>query len=168
MDDIDDIVEAVVDIEGIAEEIGDPEDLLEDFAVDPLTVAVALVAALTGLFTLLMLLLAAVLFVFRYGLLPVVVVLAVFGLLLTVAAVVAFLYVRPDMPFEVHREVESARERADDTRPADGSMTEQEAVDALKRQYAEGEINERELEQGLDDAITSDRPETVVERDEYE
>jgi len=164
MDDLDDVAEAVFDIEEFVEEIADPEDLVEDFEVDPTTVLVGLIAGLAGLFTLLMLLLSVVLFAFRFGLLPLVVGLAVFGFLVTLGAIVAFLYVRPDMPFEVQREVEAARERADNTPPEEGSMTEQEAIDALKDKYAEGEIRDHELEEALDDALTSERPEEVVAR----
>jgi uncharacterized membrane protein len=164
MDDLEDVAEAVFDIEEFIEEVADPEDLIEDFEVDPTTVVVGLIAGLAGLFTLLMVLLSVLVFAFRFGLLPLVVGLAVFGFLVTLGAVVAFLYVRPDMPFEVQREVEKARERANDTPHKDGSMTEQEAIDALKDKYAAGEITDHELEEALDDALTSERPEEVVAR----
>jgi len=164
MDDIDDIVEGVFDIEEIAEEVADPEDLIEDFVEDPLTILVALVAAGAALFTLLMVLVTIVFLAFEFGLLLVVVGLAVLGLLATVLAVAAFLYLRRGIPHEVRREISEARRRADDGHPRDGSMTEQEAIDELKEQYAEGELSDRELETALEAAITSDRPEAVVAR----
>lgn len=164
MDDLEDVFEAIVDVEEIAEEIADPEDLLEDFAVDPRTVAAGLAVAVAGLFTLLMLVLSVVLFAFRFGLLPIVVALTVFGFLVTITAVAVFLYVRPNMSIEVQREVAEARERVDDRQSQDSSMTETEAIDALKDKYAEGQISEWQLEEGLEAIITGENPEEVVER----
>jgi uncharacterized membrane protein len=163
MDDIDDIVEGLFDIEEIAEEVADPEDLIEDFVEDPLTILVALVAAGAALFTLLMVLVTIVFLAFEFGLLLVVVGLTMLGLLATVLAVAAFLSLRRGIPHEVRREISEARRRADD-HPSDGSMTEQEAIDELKEQYAEGQLSDRELETALEAAITSDRPEEVVAR----
>ena len=84
MDDLDDIVEAVVDIEDVAEEVFEPDELLEDFEANPLGILLALIAAGATLFTLLMVAVLAVLFAFRFGLLPIVVALLVFGLLVPV------------------------------------------------------------------------------------
>ena len=44
------------------------------------------------------------------------------------------------------------------------SMTEQEAVTELKSEYAEGNIDDEEFDRALDDALTSERPEQVLER----
>jgi hypothetical protein len=101
---------------------------------------------------------------FEFELLLVVVGLTVLGLLATVLAVAAFLSLRRGIPHEVRREISEARRRADDGHPRDGSMTEQEAIDELKQQYAEGELSDRELEAAPEAAITSDRPEEVVAR----
>lgn len=168
MDDIDDIVEGVFDIEEIVEEVADPEELLEDFAEEPLTILVGLVAAGAALFTLLMLLVTVVFFAFEFGLFFLVVGLTVMGLLATVLAIAAFLSVRRGIPRAARREIAEARKAADDNHSEDGSMTEQEAIDELKEQYAEGELSDRELEAALEAAITSDRPEEVVARYEHD
>lgn len=168
MTDIEDLVEAVFDIEDIVEELADPEDLFEDFAANPLMVVFAFVAAVAGIFALFLFLITAVVLVFAFGSIWLFVALAVVSVLVMTVAIGAFLYVRTDIPSDVYRKITEARERADDTPKGDGSMTEQEAVDELKDQYARGNLNDYELDQALDDALTSENPEDVVERYETE
>ena len=43
-------------------------------------------------------------------------------------------------------------------------MTEEEAIAELKTAYAEGDIADHELDGALDDALTSEHPERVVDR----
>lgn len=164
MDDLDDVFEAFDEIEEIAEELAEPDELLEDFAVNPLAIVAGLVAAFVGLVTLLLLLLTLVLFAFAFGFVWVVAVLTFLGFLATILAVGAFLSVRSDIPSDVRHQIGEALRQADDTPAEDAGMTEQEAITELKDMYADGEINEHELERGLDDIFTSDQPETVIER----
>jgi ABC-type phosphate/phosphonate transport system substrate-binding protein len=82
-------------------------------------------------------------------------------LLVTGLALGGFLYVRTDIPSDVQEKITAALERADDT-PKDGSMSEEEAIAELKDQYASGNIDDHELDQALEDALMSDRPEQVV------
>ena len=172
MDDLDDIAEAVVDVEDIAEEVFEPDELLEDFEANPLGILLALIAAGAALFTLLMVAVLAVLFAFRFGLLPIVVALLVFGLLVTLLAVGGFLYVRSGVPHRVERKINRKRAEVDDRGDEQAAMTEEEAIDELRNQYATGELTEEELEEALEDVITSDDPERVVRAhdpdDEYE
>jgi len=164
MVDLEDVVDAVDDIEDITEDLLEPEELLYDLEIDPVSVGLALIAAVAGLFTLLVGFLLVVALLFRYGVVLVFVGLAVIGLVVTVLSVVGFLVVRSGMPFDVDREVTRARDRADGTRPADGSMSDEEAIEWFKNRYAKGEIDEEELERGLEAVIASDRPERVVDR----
>ncbi|ERH10133.1 MAG: hypothetical protein J07HX64_01903 [halophilic archaeon J07HX64] len=84
-------------------------------------------------------------------------------LLLLIVGVGALLY-RRSSPTSTQERIDEALARADDTPHGDGSMTEEEAVTELKSEYAEGNIDDDELDQALDDALTSERPERVVER----
>jgi membrane protein implicated in regulation of membrane protease activity len=102
----------------------------------------ALGAAVAAVLTLLL----ALLFVlFAIGPVAVVATLVVVGDLSTMLAVAGFVYLRPDIPSSVRRKIEAARERSDDTRRKSASMSEQEAIDELKRQYVEGTLTEPEL-----------------------
>ena len=163
MDDLEDIVEAVVDIEDIVEEIAEPGELIEDFVESPLLIALALAAALAAVVTVL-LIAATILFLLVAGPVLIVGFLAVVFLFLTLFAVGGFIYFRTDIPSDVQRKLDSALERSDDTPRGTGEMTEQEAIEELKTQYANDELDENELERALDDVLTSDRPERVVER----
>ena len=163
MDDLDDVVEAIVDIEGIVEEVGEPAELIEDFIESPLLIALALGAVLAAVVSVL-LVVATILFLLFAGPVLVVGVLAMVFILLTLLALGGFIYFRTDIPADVQRKIDSAFERSDDTPRADAEMTEQAAIEELKTQYATGEIDEYELERALEDVLTSDRPERVVER----
>ena len=164
MDDLEDVLEAVVEIEEIAEEVTDPDDLFEDFVVNPLAVVVGLAAAFVGLVTILLFLLTVVLVALAFEYVVVVAALAVLCLFLTVVTVGVFLAVRSTIPADVRHEIGEALRQADDTPSRDAGMSEQEAITRLKDLYAEGEIGERELERGLDDVLTSDDPGKVVEQ----
>jgi len=164
MVDIEDLVEAVVDIEDVVEEIAEPEELLEDFVDNPLLIAFALVAAAAALVTVLLVTATLLFLLFAVGPVAVVASLAIVGVLLTILAVTGFVYLRTDIPSDVRQKIEAARERSDDTRKRGASMSEQEAIDELKTQYAEGALTESELERALEDVLTSNEPERVVER----
>ena len=149
MDDLDDIVEAVVDIEDIVEEVAEPAELIA-----------VLAAAVTVL-----LILATILFLLFAGPVLVVGFLAMVFLFLTLLAVGGFIYFRTDIPSDIQRKIDSALEQSDDTpRNNNSEMTEQEAIERLKTQYANDELDDYELERALEDVLTSDRPERVVER----
>jgi len=163
MDDLEDILEAVVDIEDIVEEIADPGELIEDFVESPLLIALALAAALAAVVTVL-LVAATVLLLLLAGPILIVGFLAMVFLVLTLLAVGGFIYFRTDIPSDVQQKIDSALEQSDNRRRSDAEMTEQEAIEALKTQYATGELHEYELERALEDVLTSDRPERVVER----
>ena len=163
MDDLDDVVEAIVDIEDIVEEVAEPAELIEDFIESPLLIALALGAVLAAVVSVL-LVVATILFLLFAGPVLVVGVLAMVFILLTLLALGGFIYFRTDIPADVQRKIDRAFERSDDTPRADAEMTEQAAIEELKTQYATGEIDEYELERALEDVLTSDRPERVVER----
>lgn len=161
--DLDDLIEAAVDIEDIAEEVAEPADLIEDFVESPAMVLVALLAAGAAVFTLLMLA-VAVIGALVFGFVWVAVVLALFGLFVTIGAIAVFLYVRTDIPSGVRRRIEDAREQADDTPRESAQMSEEEAIDELRALYAEGKIRDHELDDALEAALTSEDPESVVTR----
>ena len=163
MDDLEDIVEAVVDIEEIVEEVAEPAELIEDFVESPLLIALALGAVLAAIVTFL-LVLATILFLLFAGPVLIVGFLAMVFLFLTLLAVGGFVYFRTDIPSDVQRKIDSALERSDDTPRNDSEMTEQEAIERIKTEYANGNLDDYELERALDDVLTSDRPERVVER----
>lgn len=163
MDDLEDVVEAVVDIEDIVEEVADPEELLEDFVESPLLIGLALSAVLAAVITVL-LVIVTLLFVLFAGPVFVVGALAMGCLFMTALAVGGFIYFRTDIPSDLQQRVDNALEQSDDTPPDDAEMSEQEAIEELKTQYASGELDDYELEQALDDVLTSDQPERVVER----
>jgi len=162
MADLEDIAEAVVDIEDIVEEVADPEDLIEDFAENALMVLFALLAGAMALVTVLLILLTVVVAVLGIGALWVFVLLTSFAFVTTFLAVAAFIYVKTDIPSDLRRKIDSAREQADDTPRKDGRMTEEEAISELQDQYAKGNLDDHEMEKAIDDAITSEDPERVV------
>jgi hypothetical protein len=164
MVDLEDFVEAVVDIEDIVEELADPEEFLEDFVESPLLVVFALGAAAAALITVLLVIATLLFLLFAVGPVAVLASLAIVGILLTILAVSGFVYFQTDIPSHVQRKIDTARERSDSTRKQGGSMSEQEAIDELKAQYAQGELTESELERALEEVLTSETPERVVER----
>lgn len=164
MADIEDLAEAVFDIEDIVEEIADPEDLIEDFIANPLMILFAFIAALAGLFLLVLFLITLVLLVLAFGPVEVLVLLTVLSLVVFVGSVAAFLHVRTDIPSDMYHKINTALEQADDSPQKEGPMSEKEAIEELKNQYARGNLNDYELDQALDDALTSENPGEVVER----
>ena len=164
MADAEDVIEAVLDIEDIVKEAVEPEDLLEDFVENPLLIVFALVAAVTALFTLLLMATAVIFLVFAVGPVAVVLALALVDLILSGLAVAGFVYFRTDIPSDIQQKIETARQRSADTPKRDATMSEQEAIDELKTQYARGELADRELERALEGVMTSDDPERVIER----
>lgn len=163
MDDLDDIAEAIFDIEDIVEEVVEPEEFLEDFVENPLLVIFAIVAGFAAILTVLLLLFTVALLVLAVGPVGILVLLTVLNLLLLGLAIAGFLYVRTDIPSDVQQKINDALREADDTPKKEGSMTEEEAVTELKEEYARGNLDDHELEQALEDALTSERPEEVVE-----
>ena len=164
MADLKDLAEAVFDIEDIVEEIADPEDLIEDFIANPLMVFFAFTAVLAGLFLFLLFLITLVLLVLAFGPVEVLVLLMVLSFVVFVGSIGAFLYVRTDIPSDVYHKINTALERADDSSQKEGPMTEKEAIEGLKDQYAAGNIDDYELDQALNDALTSENPGEVVEQ----
>lgn len=164
MADAEDLVEAVFDIEDIVEEVADPEDLVEDFFINPLMVLFAFTAALAGVFLLVLLLGVLVLLALAFGPIEALAFLTVLSFVVFAASVAGFLYVRRGIPSDVYSRVEDALNRADDAPPKDGRMSEKEAIEELKQQYAAGNLDDRELDRALDDALTAENPGTVVDR----
>ncbi|WP_142861186.1 hypothetical protein [Salinigranum halophilum] len=163
MVDLEDFVEAVVDIEDIVEELTEPAALLEDFVEAPLLIVFALGAAVAAVLTLVLMLMTLLFVLFAVGPVAVVASLVLVGGLLTMLTVAGFVYLRPEIPASVRRKIDAARERSDSTRRDGASMSEQEAIDELKRQYVEGTLTEPELERALDDVLRSNDPARVVE-----
>jgi len=164
MTDVEDLVEAVFDIEDIVEEVTDPEDLIEDFIANPLMILFAFIAALSAFFLLVLFIITLVLLVLAFGPVEVVVLLMLLNVFLLVGSVAAFLYVRTSIPSDVYDKINTALEQADDSSGQGGPMTEKEAIEELKHQYSVGNLDDYELDRALDDALTSDNPEAVVER----
>jgi hypothetical protein len=164
MDDIEEIVEAIDDIEDVVEEVFEPEDLLGDLIENTAMVVIALIAGFAAVLTFLLFFLTVVLALLSVGPVTILAALTFLNFFVVGLAVGAFLYIRTDIPADVRKKLRSAREQADDTPHDDGSMTQQEAVDELKEQYAEGEIEDHELDDALDEALTSEEPEKVVEK----
>jgi len=157
-------VEAIVDIEDIAEEVFEPDELVEDLLENTVVIAVALLATFAAVLTFVLFALTILLYFVAPALALFVAIFAIFGLVVTMLAVVGFLYIRTDIPDHVRRKIESAEEQASDDPRTGASMTEEDAVEELKSKYANGEITDRELEEGLDEILTSDQPEKVLER----
>jgi len=164
MDDLEDVVEAFDDIEDIAEEVFEPDELVEDLVEQPVTVMVALLAGVAALFAFLLFSLTVVLALLAVGPVTLLAVLTLLNVLVVGLAVGVFLYVRTSLPSEVREKFRSAEQQADDEPHQDDSMSQEQAVEELKQGYAAGEIEDHELDQALDDALTSDEPEKVVER----
>lgn len=164
MADVEDLVEAVFDIEDIVEEVADPEDLVEDFDANPLMVLFAFTAALAGLFLFFLFLITLVLLVLAFGPVEVLVLLMMLSVVILIGSIAAFLHVRTDIPSDVYLKINNALEQADDSPEKEGPMTEKAAIEVLKDQYAAGNLDDYELDQALDDALTSENPGEVVER----
>jgi len=150
-------------------DIDEPEDIVD--ALDPggiverlVSSLMLVVAALLGVaLTVVLVVSAVVLVALSAGLvaaLATLVVLTLLCLFLLILGVGVLLSLRSGSSGAQERVLA----RADDTPQADGSMTEEEAVTELKSEYAEGNIDDEELDRALDDALTSERPERVVER----
>lgn len=164
MVDLEDLVEAVVDIEDIVAELAEPDELLEEFLESPLVILLALGAAVAALLTALLVAATVLFLVFAVGPVAVVATLAVLSVLGTLLAVGGFVYFRTDIPSDVQRQIDAARGRSTDTPQRGAAMSETEAIDELKTQYAHGELTEAELERALEDVLTAEDPERVVER----
>ena len=153
-------------------DIDEPEDVVD--ALDPggiverlVSSLLLVVAALLGVaLTVVLVVSVVVLVALSAGLvaaLATLVILTLLCLFLLILGVGVLLYFRGSSSSAQER-IEEALARADDTPQADGSMTEEEAVTELKSEYAEGNIDDEELDRALDDALTSEQPERVVER----
>jgi apolipoprotein N-acyltransferase len=153
-------------------DIDEPEDVVD--ALDPggiverlVSSLMLVVAALLGVaLTVVLVVSVVVLVALSAGLvaaLATLVILTLLCLFLLILGVGVLLYFRGSSSSAQER-IEEALARADDTPQADGSMTEEEAVTELKSEYAEGNIDDEELDRALDDALTSEQPERVVER----
>ncbi len=165
MDDLEDVFEAFDDIDDIVEEVLDPEDLFEDFREEPLKIAAALAAAIGAAFTALMLVVVLVVLGLRFGLLLVVAGLTVVGVFVTVLALGVFLWARTDVPHRVQRKINRAR-AVDDERSSEASMTEEEAIERLRDQYADGEMTVAEFEDAVEEVIQREDPRAVVREHE--
>jgi low affinity Fe/Cu permease len=163
MTDLEDIAEAVFDIEDLLEEIAEPEELIEDFVADPLVILVGLVAGIAGVIALFLFLLTALLLVLTIGPIRLLAVLTVVSFLTMLLGIGAFLYMRTDIPANVQEKIDAALQQADETPNNEGGMTEQEAINEIKTQYANGDIDDYELDAALERVLTSERPERVVE-----
>ncbi len=161
MDDLDDVLEVADELEEFVE----LDDVVEDVFDNALAGAAAVAAVIAGLLTLLLVVATVALLVLSVGVFRAVAVLAIVTSLITLAAVGAFLYFRTTIPDHVQSRIDEALARADDTPPGDGTMSEQEAIEAVKEQYADGDLTNRELERRLEAIMESDDPGAVVRRD---
>jgi len=158
MADIDDLVE----IEDAFDAL-DPDGLVERLASSLLLVVVAVLGALLTVVLVVSVVALVALSAGLVAALATLVVLTLLCLLLLIIGVGVFLYLRSSSSGAQER-IDQALARADDTPQPDSSMTEEAAVTELKSEYAEGNIGDEELDRALDDALTSEQPERVVER----
>jgi len=173
MADIEDLFEATFDIEDALEEFVDPDDLLEDALKSPLQVALVAVAVVAGVALFGSLALALVIALIAFGPVNALVVLTGVSALVVGASLVGLLAVRTDVSGRVRdalaRTDESmsdppvGEQGAGDTTTGDtttgDTTTEANAIAALKRQYAAGDIDEAELERALEDVLADGDPE---------
>ena len=124
----------------------------------------AFIAALAGLFLLFLFLITLVLLVLAFGPVEVLVRLMMLSFVVFVGSIAAFLYARTNISSDAYRKINNALEQAEDSPKKEGSMSEKEAIEERKHQYAAGNLDDCELEQALDDALTGDNPAEVVER----
>lgn len=162
MTDLDDVVEAVVDIEDLLEEVADPEELIEDLVADPVVILVGLLAGIAGVIALFLFVVTVLLLVLAIGPVRILALLTAVSFLTMLLAVGAFLYLRTDIPADVQQKIETALQQADDTPTDDSGLSEQEAINEIKTKYANGELDDHELDAALEDVLTSDQPEQVV------
>jgi len=178
MADIEDLFEATFDIEDALEEFVDPDDLLEDALESPLQVALVAVAVVAGVALFGSLALALVIALIAFGPVNALVVLTGVSALIVGASLVGLLAVRTDVSGRVRDALARTDESMSDppvgeqgagdtttggTTTGDtttgGTTTEANAIAALKRQYAAGDIDEAELERALEDVLADGDPE---------
>jgi len=173
MADIEDLFEATFDIEDALEEFVDPDDLLEDALKSPLQVALVAVAVVAGVALFGSLALALVVALIAFGPVNALVVLTGVSALVVGASLVGLLAVRTDVSGRVRDALARTDEwmsdppvgeqGAGDTTTGDtttgDTTTEANAIAALKRQYAAGDIDEAELERALEDVLADGDPE---------
>lgn len=163
MDDLEDIFEAIIDIEDIGEEIFEPDELLEDFIEDPLEIAIAGIALIGGLLTILLLFLTLTVLLFTAGPIAVLGVFTGILLLITVLAVAGFVYYRTNVPRQLEKKINKSLEEADKETRENEKMTEKQAIENLKEKYTNGELTERELEKAIEDVLKHEhKPKSVI------
>ena len=132
-------------IENIVEEVADPDDLIADFVANPLMVIFAFTAALASLFLILLFAITLILLVLAIGPIDVLLVLMLLSFVVLVGAIVAFLYVRTDIPAGVYHKINNAFEQADDSSEKEGSMTQEEAIKQVKTSMLRGHLTTTNL-----------------------
>jgi len=162
MTDLEDIIEAVFEIEDLLVEIAEPDELIDDLVVDPLVILVGLVAGVAGIIAFGLFILTTFLLLLAIGPVRVLAVLTVVSFLTTLLAIGAFLYIRTDIPTSTQEKIDDALQQADDPPGDDSGMTEQEAINEIKTQYANGKLDDHELDAALEQVLTSEQPETIV------
>lgn len=172
MDDLEDVFEVFDDVEDVVEDFADPEDLVEDLVENTLLVVGVVVAVVAAGVFLLGLLFIAAAFLLAGGIVPVLVVLVVLALVAGVAGLGAVVYAHTSVSKDARRKIDDALERADDgDHEDDGGLTEQEAIERLREQYASDDITHEELERRIEAVFEADDPERVVhghyDRDDY-
>jgi low affinity Fe/Cu permease len=108
-------------------------------------------------------LLTTLLLVLAIGPIKLLAVLTVVSFLTMLLGIGAFLYMRTDIPANVQEKIDAALQQADETPNNEGGMTEQEAINEIKIKYANGDIDDDELDAALERVLTSERLEGVVE-----
>lgn len=168
----------MVDLDDLEDIVDDPEDIVEDFIEfdDILETALSspgtIIAAIIGVVSFGILLLGLLLTFLGLivGLEIATVIIGIITALSFVAMLGAFgllLHIHTSIPNDVQSMVQDARQRADSEPHGTESMSEEQAIEELKTQYAEGDLTQRELEQRIDDVFETDDPERVVERERY-
>ena len=122
-----------------------------------------MVAGLAGVIALFLFLLTTLLLVLAIGPIKLLAVLTVVSFLTMLLGIGAFLYLRTDIPATVQEKIDDALQQADETPNKEGGMTEQEAINEIKIKYANGDIDDDELDAALERVLTSERLEGVVE-----
>jgi len=157
MDDFEDLLEAFDDIEDIGEEIFEPEELVEDLIEDPAEILLAIAVLITGTVAVIVLLILLLFLILTTGPIAILATFAGITFFITFLSVGLFIYFRTNIPRHVEKKVNKALEEAENEKRKGESMTEEEAINRIKKEYSEGDMTEEELENALDEVVKHDQ-----------
>lgn len=103
MTDLEDVADAVFDIEDLLKEIAEPDELIEDFVADPVVILCGLLAGIAGVVAFGLFMLTILLLLLAIGPIRILAVLTIVSFLTMLLAIGAFLYIRTDIPADVQQ-----------------------------------------------------------------